>query len=264
MITRRPAGRFDVDAASLPSFVPRAAPHPNPLPAANPQPPAGRGDSRVAPLIRSAQLTQTESPLPAGGVGVGGGERARVRGGSRPDLCAQLEGVYIRDDARIAQILTELRRKVADIRTMRALGFCVGIEHARYMAARIAKARSGTPRPTPTTSSSPWRGAKGTTPPAPATETTPSTRPLPLGVAVPNPRRLTNRPALHPPREALQQRHAPRPSIEQGRWGRTPPFSFLGPATYVGHSGERPMPIVWRLHRAMPMDVFKVGGGWVS
>jgi superfamily II DNA or RNA helicase len=53
---------------------------------------------------------------------------------------AQLEGVYIRDDARIAQILTELRRKVADVHTMRALGFCVGIEHARYMARRFDEA----------------------------------------------------------------------------------------------------------------------------
>lgn len=52
----------------------------------------------------------------------------------------RLEGVYIRDDARIAQILTELRRKVADVRTMRALGFCVGVEHARYMARRFNEA----------------------------------------------------------------------------------------------------------------------------
>ncbi len=41
-------------------------------------------------------------------------------------------------------------------------------------------------------------------------------------------------------------------------WGRTPPFLFLGPATYVSHTGERPMAIVWRLQRPMPLDVFKV------
>ena len=50
---------------------------------------------------------------------------------------AQLENVYIGDDARVAQILSELQRKVADIRAMRALGFCAGIEHARYMARRF-------------------------------------------------------------------------------------------------------------------------------
>jgi hypothetical protein len=47
-----------------------------------------------------------------------------------------------------------------------------------------------------------------------------------------------------------------RPSNKDA-WGRTPPFTFVGPATYVSHTGERPMAIVWRLHRAMPMDVFK-------
>lgn len=42
-------------------------------------------------------------------------------------------------------------------------------------------------------------------------------------------------------------------------WGRTPPFTLLGPATYVRHTGERPMAIIWQLHRAMPMDVFRAG-----
>lgn len=38
--------------------------------------------------------------------------------------------------------------------------------------------------------------------------------------------------------------------------GRTVPFTFLGPATYVEHKGERPMAILWRLQRAMPLDFF--------
>jgi superfamily II DNA or RNA helicase len=53
---------------------------------------------------------------------------------------AQLENVYIGDDARVVQILAELQRKVTDVRAMRALGFCVGIEHARYMARRFNEA----------------------------------------------------------------------------------------------------------------------------
>lgn len=40
--------------------------------------------------------------------------------------------------------------------------------------------------------------------------------------------------------------------------GRTAPYTFLGPADYVRHSGERPMAIVWALRRAMPGDVFKL------
>jgi superfamily II DNA or RNA helicase/HKD family nuclease len=48
-----------------------------------------------------------------------------------------------------------------------------------------------------------------------------------------------------------------RPSNKDA-WGRTPPFTFLGPATYVSHTGSRPMAILWRLHRPMPLDLFKV------
>ncbi len=33
-------------------------------------------------------------------------------------------------------------------------------------------------------------------------------------------------------------------------------FWFLGPATYVGHTGERPMAITWRLHVPLPSDLF--------
>lgn len=39
-------------------------------------------------------------------------------------------------------------------------------------------------------------------------------------------------------------------------YGRTVPFTFLGPATYIEHHGERPMAILWRLHRPMPLDFF--------
>lgn len=48
-------------------------------------------------------------------------------------------------------------------------------------------------------------------------------------------------------------------SSNKDSYGRTPPFTFLGPATYQRHSGERPMAIVWRLSRPMPLDVFGIG-----
>ncbi|HVS30993.1 MAG TPA: DUF3427 domain-containing protein, partial [Thermoanaerobaculia bacterium] len=38
--------------------------------------------------------------------------------------------------------------------------------------------------------------------------------------------------------------------------GRTEAFTFLGPATYMEHKGERPMAILWKLQRAMPLDFF--------
>ena len=33
-------------------------------------------------------------------------------------------------------------------------------------------------------------------------------------------------------------------------------FYFLGPATYVKHESELPMAITWRLHHALPGDLF--------
>ncbi len=33
-------------------------------------------------------------------------------------------------------------------------------------------------------------------------------------------------------------------------------FYFLGPATYVSHTDEKPMKITWRLHHRLPGDLF--------
>jgi hypothetical protein len=39
--------------------------------------------------------------------------------------------------------------------------------------------------------------------------------------------------------------------------GETVPYTLLGLATYVTHTGERPMSITWRLHTPMPPDMFE-------
>ena len=36
----------------------------------------------------------------------------------------------------------------------------------------------------------------------------------------------------------------------------TPPYLYAGPMTYVSHTGERPMRILWQLQHALPADVF--------
>jgi hypothetical protein len=36
----------------------------------------------------------------------------------------------------------------------------------------------------------------------------------------------------------------------------TPPYMYAGPMTYVSHTGERPMQILWRLQHALPAAVF--------
>jgi superfamily II DNA or RNA helicase/HKD family nuclease len=41
-------------------------------------------------------------------------------------------------------------------------------------------------------------------------------------------------------------------------WGGAVPYTCLGAADYVQHSGERPIAITWRLRRPMPADVFAV------
>ncbi|BCQ10589.1 UvrABC system protein B [Mycobacterium heckeshornense] len=53
---------------------------------------------------------------------------------------AALSSLYTGNDARTRIVLKELRDKVADVAAMRALGFCVSIEHARYMADRFVAA----------------------------------------------------------------------------------------------------------------------------
>ena len=47
---------------------------------------------------------------------------------------AGLDRVYTGNDARAAKVLSELRDKVTDVGQMRALGFCVSVAHAEYMA----------------------------------------------------------------------------------------------------------------------------------
>jgi superfamily II DNA or RNA helicase len=47
---------------------------------------------------------------------------------------AGLDDLYTGNDARAAKVLRELRDKVTDVGRMRALGFCVSVAHALYMA----------------------------------------------------------------------------------------------------------------------------------
>lgn len=53
---------------------------------------------------------------------------------------ARLSEVYTADDARTRIVLDQLRDKITDIESMRALGFCVSVEHARYMAEKFLAA----------------------------------------------------------------------------------------------------------------------------
>nr|WP_299167920.1 DEAD/DEAH box helicase [uncultured Arthrobacter sp.] len=47
---------------------------------------------------------------------------------------AQLDRLYTGNDARAAKVIRELRDKITGANQMRALGFCVSVQHAQYMA----------------------------------------------------------------------------------------------------------------------------------
>ncbi|MEU4232008.1 DUF3427 domain-containing protein [Nonomuraea sp. NPDC026600] len=65
----------------------------------------------------------------------------------------QLSSVYTGNDRRVAVVLETLNRKIGDVGRMRALGFCVSIDHARFMADRFT--RAGLPSVAVTAQSSP-------------------------------------------------------------------------------------------------------------
>ena len=52
----------------------------------------------------------------------------------------QLENLFTADDARVRIVLRELRDKVPHTEQMRALGFCVSVRHAQFMADRFNQA----------------------------------------------------------------------------------------------------------------------------
>jgi superfamily II DNA or RNA helicase/HKD family nuclease len=52
---------------------------------------------------------------------------------------AELGRVYSNHDRRASLVLAQLAKRTADVRRVRALGFCVSIEHAEFMAAHFTK-----------------------------------------------------------------------------------------------------------------------------
>ena len=66
-------------------------------------------------------------------------EQVRWKRGRGYDV-AELTNVYTGDDHRVRLILQAVRDKVEDAGRMRALGFCVSIQHAEFMAQRFSAA----------------------------------------------------------------------------------------------------------------------------
>src|SRR5207245_11015789 len=52
---------------------------------------------------------------------------------------AALTRLYTGHHQRASVVLTQLAKRTADVRRVRALGFCVSVEHAEFMAAHFTK-----------------------------------------------------------------------------------------------------------------------------
>lgn len=64
---------------------------------------------------------------------------SRVQWSRRGYDVAELENVYTGDQARVSLIVQAIKDKIADPSVMRALGFCVSVAHARFMAYEFSR-----------------------------------------------------------------------------------------------------------------------------
>ncbi len=98
-------------------------------------------DGRVAAEMRLWHALERQLLAPFRYLVVEDGTDLRGIGWSRGRFVdSELEGLYTGNDARARKILDAVRRYVEDPGRMRALGFCVGQAHARFMARKFEAA----------------------------------------------------------------------------------------------------------------------------
>jgi len=98
-------------------------------------------DGRIASELRLWKALDQELLSPFHYFGIGGAPDLRQIpwSGGRYDV-SKLSNVYTADDVFASRVLSETRRRVRDVHTMRALGFCVDVAHATFMAKRFSDA----------------------------------------------------------------------------------------------------------------------------
>ena len=98
-------------------------------------------DHRIAVELRLWEAIDQGFLVPFQYFGVADGTDLRAlswrRGGYAPE---ELSNLLTNDDLRVAKLLEAIQRIVLDPGRMRALGFCVSKEHARYMARKFTEA----------------------------------------------------------------------------------------------------------------------------
>jgi superfamily II DNA or RNA helicase/HKD family nuclease len=98
-------------------------------------------DGRIASELRLWDAIDQEYLAPFAYFGIHDGldlRRVPWRRGQGYDVAA-LEGVLTADHAWVHRVVEEVRRKIADPSRMRALGYCVSVGHAHFMAQRFTE-----------------------------------------------------------------------------------------------------------------------------
>jgi superfamily II DNA or RNA helicase/HKD family nuclease len=98
-------------------------------------------DGHIAAELRLWHALDDQLLVPFEYYGISDGVDLRAVRWSRAGYdAAALGDIYTGHDARADLVAAQLRRRVGDVRSMRALGFCVSVGHARFMAARFTAA----------------------------------------------------------------------------------------------------------------------------
>ncbi len=93
-------------------------------------------DGRIAAELRLWHAMEQQLLVPFDYYGIADGtDLRRVKWARSGYDLGSLEGLYTGNEARADLILRQLERRVADLRQIRGLGFCVSVEHAEFMAA---------------------------------------------------------------------------------------------------------------------------------
>ena len=96
-------------------------------------------DGRIAAELRVWDAIDQQYLVPFAYYGIHDGldlTQVPFRRGTGYDVAA-LTNVYTANDVWVGQVVEQIRRRVGDPSTMRALGFCVSVDHARFMADRF-------------------------------------------------------------------------------------------------------------------------------
>ena len=96
-------------------------------------------DGRISAELRVWDAIDQQYLVPFAYYGIHDGLDLRdvpFKRGTGYDVAA-LTNVYTGNDVWVSQVIEQIRRRVGDPAAMRALGFCVSVDHARFMAARF-------------------------------------------------------------------------------------------------------------------------------